>query len=254
MSDVEFIEIPEGLIRILKNSKKVVALTGAGVSAESGVAVFRGAKDALFSKYKPEEIATPEAFRKNPGLVWEWYEMRRKKLKEVKPNPGHYALAKMEKIIDDFYIITQNVDGLHRQAGSEKVIELHGNIMNNKCFQNNHHIGELPLSDEVPPKCPICGSYIRPDVVWFGEYLDPDKIALAEKLTEQCEVFFSIGTSSVVYPAAGLIPLAKECGATVVEINPEQTEKSYCPDYIFRYPSGKVLPYIVEKLLNSTGS
>lgn len=251
MNSSEIIKIPGELINLLLSSNTVVALTGAGISAESGLSTFRDPKDGLFSKYKIEDVATPAGFRKNPRLVWEWYEMRREKVKSARPNPGHLALAKLEKIIPDFYVITQNVDGLHKQAGSEKVIELHGNIMRNKCFLNNHYIETLPDTNEIPPRCPICGSFIRPDVVWFGEHLDPDIITMAEELTKKCRIFFSIGTSSVVYPAAGLISLAKEHRAVVVEINPSETEKSYCADFIFRFPSGKVLPKLVDEIINS---
>ncbi|MGB9601255.1 MAG: SIR2 family NAD-dependent protein deacylase [Limisphaerales bacterium] len=250
MINSQSIQIPIELVKLLKNSKNVVALTGAGVSAESGLSTFRNPKDGLFANVKIEDVATPDAFRRNPRLVWEWYEMRREKVTKAIPNPGHYALAKLEKLIHNFYVITQNVDGLHKKAGSQKVIELHGNILRNKCFLNNHQIDEPLDSNDIPPRCPICGSYIRPDVVWFGEYLNPEDIEMAEKLTKNCEVFLSIGTSSVVYPAAGLISMAKENHATVVEINPEKTEKSHCADFIFRYPSGAILPRLVNELLN----
>lgn len=248
---METIVIPPDLIRILKTARNVVALTGAGVSAESGISTFRD-KDGLFAKYNVEDVATPEGFKKNPKLVWEWYSMRREKVKQSAPNPGHIALAKFEEIFPNFTLITQNVDGLHQKAGSRNVIELHGNITRNKCFNNSHQVDieKLPAGEDIPPKCPICGSLIRPDVVWFGEFLDPEILSEAENATRRADVFFSIGTSSVVYPAAGLISLAKEHGATVVEVNPNETEKSYCADFIFRYPSGKVLPVILDELLH----
>ncbi|HON07421.1 MAG TPA: NAD-dependent deacylase [Verrucomicrobiota bacterium] len=243
------IDIPQSLIKLIKASKTIVAFTGAGISAESGLSTFRSPVDGLYSKYKVEDVVTPEGFKRNPRFVWEFYESRRVKVRNVEPNPGHIALAKMEKLVNEFYVITQNVDGLHQKAGCSKVIELHGNIFRNKCFLNNHYIENLPKTDEVPPRCPICGSYIRPDIVWFGELLDPENIASSEEVTRRCDVFFSIGTSSVVYPAAGLIIIAKESGATIVEINPEETEKSYLADYIFREKSGVVLPRIVEELM-----
>lgn len=243
------IDIPQSLIKLLKTSKTVVAFTGAGISAESGLSTFRNPIDGLYSKVKVEDVVTPEGFERNPRFVWEFYESRREKVRQVEPNPGHVALAKMEKLLTEFYVITQNVDGLHQKAGSSKVIELHGNIFKNKCFLNNHYIESLDVINEIPPRCPICGSYIRPDIVWFGEFLDLENISLSETVTRDCDVFFSIGTSSVVYPAAGFIVLAKENGATLVEINPEETEKSYLADYIFREKSGAVLPRIVDELM-----
>lgn len=247
---METVSISPEFIKILKTAKNVVALTGAGISAESGIPTFRD-KDGLFTRSNVEDVATPEGFKRNPKLVWEWYAMRRERVKQAQPNPGHIALAKFEEIFPNFTLITQNVDGLHQKAGSKNVIELHGNIMRNKCFANSHPVDveKLPASSEIPPSCPICRSPIRPDVVWFGELLDPDILSEAENATKNADVFFSIGTSSVVYPAAGFITLAKEYGATVVEVNPNETEKSYCADFIFRYPSGKILPLILEALL-----
>lgn len=247
---MESVSISPEFIKILKTAKNVVALTGAGISAESGIPTFRD-KDGLFTRSNVEDVATPEGFKRNPKLVWEWYSMRRERVKQAQPNPGHIALAKFEEIFPNFTLITQNVDGLHQKAGSKKVIELHGNIMRNKCFANSHPVDveKLPASSEIPPSCPICRSPIRPDVVWFGELLDPEILSEAEDATKNADVFFSIGTSSVVYPAAGFITLAKEYGATVVEVNPNETEKSYCADFIFRYPSGKILPLILEALL-----
>jgi NAD-dependent deacetylase len=245
---MEKISIPSELIRILKSAKNVVALTGAGVSAESGIPTFRD-KDGLFTKDNVEDVATPEGFKRNPKLVWEWYSMRREKVKQAHPNPGHIALAKFEEIFPNFTLITQNVDGLHQKAGSRNVIELHGNIMRNKCFANSHPVDveKLPPSSEIPPRCPVCGSLVRPDVVWFGEFLDPEILSAAEVATRNADVFFTIGTSSEVYPAAGFISLAKESGATVIEINPNETLKSYLADFTFRYPSGKVLPVILDE-------
>ncbi|MGC8744477.1 MAG: SIR2 family NAD-dependent protein deacylase [Verrucomicrobiia bacterium] len=251
MNNAQTILIPSELVKILKSAKSVVALTGAGVSAESGISTFRDPNGGLFTKYNVEEVATPEGFKKNPKLVWEWYSTRREKVRKAQPNPGHVALARLEKIFPNFTLITQNVDGLHQKAGSKNVIELHGNIMRNKCFANSHpvDIEKLPISSEIPPQCPICGSPVRPDVVWFGEFLDPDILSEAEKATKNADLFLSIGTSSVVYPAAGFISLAKEFCATVVEINPNETEKSYCADFVFRHQSGKILPVLLDELI-----
>ena len=161
--------IPAELLQRLAATKSVTVLTGAGVSAESGVPTFRDAQTGLWAKFSPEELATPRAFRRDPRLVWEWYEWRRKLVAGVKPNPAHLALAEMEKLFPRFHLITQNVDGLHQCAGSRRVIELHGNIMRTKCFDEGTLVSSWEDTGDVPPKCPACGGLLRPDVVWFEE-------------------------------------------------------------------------------------
>src|SRR5262245_24556036 len=156
------------LVQLLAKAKYVTALTGAGVSAESGVPTFRDAQTGLWAKYRPEDLATPDAFRRNPRLVWEWYAWRRQLVAGANPNPAHLALADMEKLFSKFHLITQNVDGLHQRAGSTGVIELHGNIARTKCFEEGTIVSSWPDTDEVPPKCPNCGGPLRPDVVWFN--------------------------------------------------------------------------------------
>ena len=237
--------ISERLRNLLCRSTRVTVLTGAGVSAESGVPTFRS-PDGLWAKFKPEELATFDAFHRNPQLVWEWYTYRRRLMGEVLPNPGHRALAEWEKYFVDFALVTQNVDGLHRQAGSVQVYELHGNIQKNKCVDCGKP-GEVPdVFDPENLPCCECGGMLRPDVVWFGELLPESVIEKAWTKTEACELFFSIGTSSVVQPAASLPLVAQRQGAYMVEINPEETPLSGVADEVFRGLSGDVLPRITE--------
>ena len=239
--------IPDILVDKLKKAKSVAVLTGAGVSAESGVATFRG-EHGLWKKFRPEELANFDAFIRNPELVWEWYQYRRKLIHEVEPNPGHLALAKLEKVCDNFTLITQNVDGLHYTAGNKNIVELHGNILRNRCIECNKMYTKMVLDEEKEvPQCK-CGGLIRPDVVWFGEMLPMDAIAKANDAAYNCDFFFSIGTSAVVYPAAGLPSVAKENGAFVVEINPEPTPLTYIVDVSIQEKSGIALPEILEKM------
>ncbi|MDZ7262420.1 MAG: NAD-dependent deacylase [candidate division KSB1 bacterium] len=233
------------LIDLLKNARKVTVLTGAGVSAESGVPTFRG-EEGLWKKFRPEELANFDAFMKNPELVWEWYDYRRKLILEVKPNPGHYALVAMENFYPDFTLITQNVDDLHRKAGSKKIYELHGNILRNRCVDCNKYYTQIDLGpDKKVPRC-HCGGLIRPDVVWFGELLPAREVELAFEAAANCEVFFSIGTSALVQPAASLPVTAKQSGAYVVEINYEPTVISNIVDESILGKSGEVLPQLME--------
>jgi len=239
--------ISEKLADALRNSKRVVALTGAGVSAESGVPTFRG-DSGLWKKFRPEELANFDAFIRNPQLVWEWYQYRRSLIYEIEPNPGHYALANMEKRYNEFHLITQNVDGLHHVAGSTNIIELHGNIRRNKCAScEKIYDKEISFQQKDVQKCE-CGGLIRPDVVWFGEVLPADALQRALSAAENCELFFSIGTSAIVQPAAQLPFAAKEAGAYVVEINPEKTAITSYLDEHLEGPSGEILPKLLKIL------
>src|SRR5260221_3233711 len=240
--------VPSKLVQRLKTAKRVVVLTGAGVSAESGVPTFRAAQTGLWSKFKPEEIATPRAFKRNPRLVWEWYEWRRKLVSGAKPNLAHEALAQMEKIFPEFYLITQNIDGLHQRAGSQKVIELHGNITRTKCFEEGIIVSAWPETSEVPPKCPNCGGLLRPDVVWFEEPMPEAETTQAFRLSASCELFFSIGTSAVVYPAASLPLEALQGGATVVEINPDHTPLTERADFVLAGAAGVILSEVLKSV------
>jgi len=241
--------LPE-LIQRLASAKSVAVLTGAGVSAESGVPTFRDAQTGLWANYRPEELATPGAFRRNPRLVWEWYEWRRKLVADARPNPAHLALAEMENIFPQFNLITQNVDGLHQRSGSRRVIELHGNITRTKCFDENTVVSTWKDTGDIPPKCPNCGGLLRPDVVWFEESLPAGEMQRAVKASATCDVFFSIGTSTVVYPAASLPSEALRCGATVVEINPQPTPLTPHAQFTLAGAAGTVLPELL-KMLNA---
>jgi NAD-dependent deacetylase len=241
------ITISDKLKSLLAKKTRVAVLTGAGISAESGVPTFRG-EEGLWKKFRPEELATFDAFMANPKLVWEWYEYRRKIIYEIKPNPGHHALVDFQKHFDKFDLITQNVDGLHHQAGSENVIELHGNIRRNKCIQCGKKYETLDEAQEgAPPKCP-CGGNIRPDVVWFGEMLPQDAINYAFAVSAECDLFFSVGTSAVIHPAASLPMIAKRNGAYVVEVNITPTEISDLVDETLLGKSGEILPFMVQFL------
>lgn len=238
-------QFPEGLIDALRGAGRIAVLTGAGVSAESGVPTFREAQTGLWAEYDPQQLATPRAFRRDPKLVWEWYAWRRELVADVEPNPGHYALAAMEKQAPTFTLITQNVDGLHQRAGSRQPFELHGNITRFKCFAQEHMVESLPETEEVPPRCPRCDSLLRPDVVWFGESLPMAVLQTAVSAAETSDVFFSIGTSALVQPAASLPFTALGAGAVVVEINPNETPLTPRADYVLSGPSGEVLPALV---------
>lgn len=235
--------IPEALNQVLAGARRVAVMTGAGISAESGIPTFRDAQTGLWAKYRAEDLATPEAFQRDPELVWNWYQWRRSLISKANPNPGHRTLARMAEKVPDFCLITQNVDGFHTLAGSPSVIELHGNIQRTKCF-DAHHPAESWLADEVPPKCTLCQSPLRPDVVWFGEALPQDALTQAVNAARACEVFFSIGTSSVVYPAADIAFQAMRHGAVTVEINPMETPASSHFTHTLRGPAGKVLPQL----------
>ena len=238
--------IPDPLISALADARHVAVLTGAGVSAESGVPTFREAQSGLWSQYDPTELATPEAFAANPQLVWGWYEFRRDLVRQVEPNPGHHALAELEVLLPEFTLITQNVDGLHARAGSTDIIEFHGNLFENRCYAENRVV-EVPQSEQLP-FCPDCGSPLRPGVVWFGESIPEAASARAFAAARDCDLFFSIGTSSLVYPAAGLVEIAREAGAVLVEINPDPTGIAATLDFALAGPSGEVLPALVNRL------
>lgn len=230
----------------------MVVLTGAGISAASGVPTFRGS-DGLWNKFRPEELASMDAFLKNPELVWEWYAWRRRLIHEVEPNLGHYALVDIENYFPEFTIVTQNVDDLHRRAGSRNVTELHGNIMVNRCISCAYSVRdmEIPPQKMTPPACPECGGKLRPGVVWFGELLPQDAMERAQQAVAEAEILLAVGTSSMVEPAASLPYLAKGNGAYVVEINPEETPLTAAADEHLAYGAEKVLPILsmhVEKV------
>lgn len=233
--------------RLIARARRCAVLTGAGVSAESGVPTFRDAQTGLWSKFDPVQLASPEGFRADPPLVWRWYAWRRELVARAAPNPGHLALARACRRFEQFALVTQNVDGLHARAGSRDVIELHGNILRTKCFAEcgvcYEDLATLPAGE--PPRCPSCGSWLRPDVVWFGEMLDPAVLARAEAAASACELMLVVGTSGLVYPAAGLPAVAWRSGARVIIVNPNESELDDFADVIVRAPAATALPVLL---------
>jgi NAD-dependent deacetylase len=241
-------KIPEPLRERLTGARHVMALTGAGISAESGLATYRDPQTGLWARFLPQELATPEAFHRRPRLIWEWYASRRQLVERAEPNGGHRALAAMEQRVPRFTLVTQNIDGLHQRAGSRRVIELHGNITRTRCSGAGHFVDSWPATDEVPPRCPQCGEPLRPDVVWFGEMLPPAAWEAAAAAAQDCDVCLVIGTSAVVQPAALLPELAQRAGAMLVEINPEPTPLTARADVALTGPAGTMLPELVRAL------
>lgn len=246
-------EIPDILISLLRASGHVAVLTGAGISAESGVPTFRDAQTGLWARYDPTELATPAAFARDPALVWNWYTWRRELVQGVSPNPGHYALAQMARRVPQLTLITQNVDSLHQTAGSENVIELHGNLSRIKCSVCGRIADDWDASAEVPPRCSQCHGRLRPDVVWFGEALPAAALQQAFAAAAYCDLFFVVGTSALVQPAASLPLEALAKGTAVVEINPNRTPLTPLADIVLSGPSGVILPEIVARTWPETG-
>jgi NAD-dependent deacetylase len=244
--------IQEDLLQRLRTARRIAALTGAGVSQESGLRTFRDSQSGLWAQYRPEDLASPEAFGRDPKLVWDWYAWRREAVKAVRPNPGHYALAEMEKKAPQFTLITQNVDDLHRMAGSRNVLELHGNIQRVRCADCYTFTEIWGDDSESVPTCAVCGGLLRPDVVWFGESLPRDQLEAAVEAARSCEVFFSIGTSGAVQPAASLAFAAHNRGALVVEINAEPTPLTSKANYVLQGKSGEILPHLGEVVWGSS--
>jgi len=235
------------MIERFRRAKRVVVITGAGISAESGIPTFRGA-DGLWRQYRAEDLATPHAFHRDPQLVWEWYDWRRRLISGKAPNAGHVAIVGMEGLFEEFLLITQNVDGLHRRAGSRKLIEIHGNLWRVRCmaegkvFPNN----EVPLQ-EIPPRCE-CGALLRPDVVWFGESLSERDLADSYTALKECDCLVVIGTSAVVQPVASFPTIARNGGAFILEINVEPTPISGWVDESVLGKSGQIVPQLLESV------
>jgi NAD-dependent deacetylase len=240
----------------IRASQHLVVLTGAGISKESGIPTFRDALDGLWAQYDPQQLATPRAFRRNPRLVWDWYSHRRDLLAQAQPNPAHYAIADLDRHLAHVVVITQNIDGLHQRAGSRDVIAMHGDIRRNRCFANCQgdptyiDVDGLDWDREAgPPRCPYCGDYVRPDVVWFEERLPPAALDRALQLCETTDVMLVVGTSGTVQPAASLPFLAHEHGATIVEVNPDLTPITSVARWHLAGPAAAILPQVVEALL-----
>jgi NAD-dependent deacetylase len=231
---------------LLASARRIAVLTGAGISAESGIPTFRDALTGLWATFNPEELATPQAFARNPTLVWDWYAERRAKVSSCAPNPGHFALAELERRVPEFLLITQNVDGLHQAAGSRKLVELHGNIRRVKC-SSGCGLADSWSDGEHPPRCSRCGAWLRPDVVWFGEMLPEEEFTRAALAARNADLFLSVGTSNLVEPAASLTWLAHRHGATVVIVNPDLEGQRGGPRIIqIAGPAGQVLPMLVQ--------
>jgi len=238
----------EEVVEFLAGAGRVAVLTGAGISAESGVPTFRG-KDGLWKQYKAETLATPEAFERDPKLVWEWYDWRRGLIAPVEPNAGHRVIAGWQSLFGEMAVITQNVDGLHARAGSQNVVELHGNIWKLRCTREGtvEEVRDNPLP-HIPPVCQNCGSLFRPHIVWFGESLDPVVLDRAYDLSQSCQVMFVIGTSAVVHPAASLPYAAARAGAKIVEVNLEPTSLTPHANFFFPGKAGEILPVLDRQL------
>ncbi|HSU84751.1 MAG TPA: NAD-dependent deacylase [Thermoanaerobaculia bacterium] len=246
------LELSEPVRERVRSAERVVVFSGAGVSRESGLDTFRGA-GGLWERMRPEELATPEAFRADPAKVWRWYAWRYRQASEAAPNPAHGAIARLEALFPAVMVVTQNVDGLHQRAGSRGLLELHGTITRAVCERcgRSRDMGEaVAESSDRPPVC-FCGGRFRPAVVWFGEVLPHEVLVLAYEEATFCDLFISVGTSAVVYPAAGLIELAHQAGACLIEVNPEATPFSHVMDLRLTAPAGEALPALVDAIERS---
>jgi NAD-dependent deacetylase len=237
---------------ILADAKRVVVSTGAGMSRESGIPTFRDAMVGLWAQFDPQVLATEAGFRANPRRVWGWYAWRRRRVAEASPHAGHFAVAELATLVPELLVVTQNVDGLHAEAGSPDVVELHGNIRRVKCLDHGHpYPGPLDEDDDDeqdPPPCPTCGSPLRPDVVWFGEMLPQDAVRRAWAAAERCDALLLVGTSGTVWPAAELPHVAREAGAHVIEVNPDRSELTRLADVFIEGRAGEALPPLVAEI------
>ncbi len=248
-------EIPKPLLETLRAAKHVVVLTGAGISVESGLSTFRTPQSGLWECFDAEELATPGAFKSNPALVWGWYEWRRMKALRAAPNEGHLAITRLAENVPQLTLITQNVDDLHERAGSAEVLHLHGSLHHpicNACRRPHMLPPDIPDEPEggrevEPPRCGHCGGRIRPGVVWFGENLPQKEWSLAKRAALACDLFLSVGTSSVVEPAASLTRLAAQRRATIVQVNPNETNAQHSFSYDLRAPAGVILPALLNQ-------
>jgi NAD-dependent deacetylase len=253
---------PEVLTRAAEKimaASRVVVSTGAGMSKESGIPTFRDAQEGLWARFDPQELATERGFRAAPARVWSWYAYRRARMAACAPHAGHRALVELERLLPALVIVTQNIDGLHRQAGSLDVIELHGSIHRNLCIDCSLPT-EVPIAAAVdaeetaPPRCPRCGSHLRPDVVWFGEMLPAPAVERAWSLVAGSDVLLVVGTSGLVWPAAELPHIARRSGAAVIEVNPVPSEVTPLADVFLPGAAGVVLPDLVEAVRAGLGA
>lgn len=239
---------------LLRSARHLCVLTGAGISAESGIPTFRDAQEGLWAQYSPLDLATPEGFERDPELVWRWYEWRRAMVRAAQPNPGHVALAHLAGLVPRLTLVTQNVDGLHQRAGSQRVIEYHGNILRDRCTVEQTIAERAEDSRHAAlPRCAACGGLLRPDVVWFGEMIPRQALLDAEAAASACDLFLSIGTSSLVYPAAGLAEAALRRDVPVIEINPNPTDLTPQASVVLAGPAGRVLPALCDAASRPVG-
>jgi len=251
----------DAAVEILRDTRSLVASTGAGMSRESGIPTFRDAQEGLWANFDPEQLATEAGFRAAPARVWGWYASRRARIMACDPHPGHRALVELEGLIPEVAVVTQNIDGLHKAAGSSTVIELHGNIRRSRCLDAAHpFVGELPavaVGDEgyevEPPGCAVCGSPLRPDVVWFGELLPAEATQTAWALAQACDTMLVIGTSGMVWPAAELPFIAARSGARIIEVNPTRSEITRVADVFIPARAGEAIPELARRLRGAGG-
>lgn len=229
----------------LSRARSVTVLTGAGISADSGVPTFRGA-DGLWRTFRAEDLATPEAFARDPRLVWEWYDWRRELIAKKRPNPAHETVAQMERRFDRFWLITQNVDGLHRDAGSRNLSEIHGNIWMVRCTACGLVTENRDVPISILPRCRSCGGLLRPHIVWFGEALSEEDLRASDEALRSCDLCLIVGTSGLVYPAAGFATVAKRAGAFVVEINLDTTAQSRIVDTVLQGRAKEIVPLLLQ--------
>lgn len=238
------LHIPDALALAIREAGSIAVLTGAGVSAESGVPTFRSPQTGLWARYDPMQLVSVDGFRRNPRLVWEWHAWLRDLVKAAQPNPGHVALARLESLAPEVTVITQNIDDLHERAGSRRVVRLHGNLFETRCSREKRVLRDEDLDyRSVPPRCP-CGAYARPGEVWFGEMLPPQALTDAVAAMRACDACLIVGTSAVVQPAASLVTYTRRAALRVV-VNPEATEHTPLADYFLQAPAGIALPALV---------
>lgn len=250
--------IPTPIIDALRQARHVTVFTGAGISAESGIATFRDKGTGLWQRFNPADLATPEAYLRDPALVWGWYESRRLQVSAAQPNTGHLAIVKLAKRVPSLSVVTQNVDDLHERAGSQNVLHLHGSLFAPRCFDcSEAYEGELcesaPDGPVEPPRCERCGGMVRPRVVWFGEVLPEEAIEAAAEATREADCFLSIGTSGLVQPAASFVGLALTAGAVVVHVNPDAVGGGAEREFALRGLAGEVLPELISILKDEHG-
>jgi NAD-dependent deacetylase len=239
------VTVPADLAEALRCARSVMVLTGAGVSAESGLATFRDPETGLWSNVDLEAVASPAGFRRDPVRAWTWYVDRRRAMDAARPNAGHLALAEIERRVPACALVTQNIDGLHQRAGNRAVLELHGSIHRARCTAEGTVLGDWPVDGPMPPTCASCGALLRPDVVWFGESLPMAVLMAAEQAALTADVCLSVGTSGMVEPAASLPFLARRAGAVVVEVNPEPTPLTASADHVLAAGAASALPALV---------